>query len=90
MPSRGFNDTQAGFILTEQRENVFVVSIQLYDSVSKKPVRTLPNSVRFFARVYEDDGQAYVDLGDFNSLIPFDSVEEARQYIHVLFELEDN
>jgi hypothetical protein len=69
---------------------MFVVSVQLYDSVSGQPVDTLPNHIRFFARIIERNGRIYVDRGDFDSLTPFDSEAKARQHIHILFELENS
>ena len=89
MPSRGYRETTARYVLAEQDGGVFVVAIQLYDKKKGQPVDTLPNNIRFFARVIEQGGRAYVDLGDYTGMVPFDSTDEARQYIHMLFELED-
>ena len=90
MPSRGFKATWARYVLTESRDNMFVVSMQLFDARNGQPVRTLPNHIRFFARIIERDGCVYVDRGDFDTLIPFDSESEARQHIHILFELDND
>lgn len=69
---------------------MFVVAVQLYDLASGKDVDTLPNNLRFFARIIERGGQIYVDRGDFDALLPFDSKDEARQYLQILFELEND
>lgn len=90
MPSRGYRATRAEYALVELRDNMFVVGIQLYDAHNGQPVRTLPNHVRFFARIIERGGRVFVDRGDFDALTPFDSVADARQYINVLFELEND
>ena len=90
MPSRGYRQNAAKYELVELRDNMFVVGIQLYDAHNGQPVRTLPNHVRFFARIIERDGCVYVDRGDFDTLIPFDSESEARQHIHILFELDND
>ena len=90
MPSRGYRQNAARYELVELRDNVFVVAIQLFDSRNGQPVRTLPNHVRFFARIIERDGCVYVDRGDFDALTPFDSVADARQYIDMLFELDND
>lgn len=91
MPSRGFKHKNAKYVLAEQPNNIFVVAVQLYDPRTGRDIETLPNNVRFFARIVKTlGGLAYVDLGDFGALIPFDSVEEARQHIHVLYELEQD
>ena len=90
MPSRGYRATRAEYALVELRDNMFVVAIQLFDSRNCLPVRALPNLVRFFSRIIERDGCAYVDRGDFDVLVPFDSVADARQYIDVLFELDND
>ena len=90
MPSRGYRQNAAKYELVELRDNMFVVGIQLYDAHNGQPVRTLPNHVRFFARIIERDGCVYVDRGDFDALLPFDSEDEARQYLYMLFELEND
>jgi hypothetical protein len=91
MLSRGFKHKNAKYVLAEQSNNVFVVAVQLYDPHTGNDIETLPNNVRFFARIVESlEGTAYVDLGDFGALIPFDSVAKARQHIHVLYELEQD
>lgn len=91
MPSRGFKHRNAKYVLAEQTNNVFVVAVQLYDPRTGRDIETLPNNIRFFARIVEStEGIAYVDLGDFGALIPFDSVDKARQHIHVLYELEQD
>lgn len=77
-------------MLAEKGEGVFVLSIQLYDIATGKDVDTLSNTVSFFARIIERDGEVFVSRGDFEDLIPFDSKAEARQYIDVLFALEHN
>ena len=90
MPSRGYRETTARYVLAEQDGGVFVVAVQLYDKKNGQPVDTLTNNIRFFARIIEQSGRAYVDLGDYTGMVPFDSVADARQYIDVLFELDND
>lgn len=90
MPSRGYRETTARFVLAEQDSGVFVVAVQLYDKLNGQPVDTLPNNIRFFARIVEHGGRAHVDLGDYTGMVSFDSTTQARQYIHMLFELDND
>ena len=90
MPSRGYREQGAKLVLAEKGDGMFVVAVQLYDLASGKDVDTLPNNLRFFARIIERGGQIYVDRGDFDALLPFDSKDEARQYLQILFELEND